>query len=567
MRMLGLLYHASYLSTYLLLATRHVVRSRETRFDEETTTGLESRQAPSVAEASNFMRRARQASSTTLSIDLSKDWANDTVVLRSISKPPDAPNLYCSSLWYDERNDVFYSGITGQASILGDAPDPPPLSLWSFKPDGTGDGSWQEEIGPNSSIWNRLKRSVWGYMASGTDVALVLDGIANSKTTPDTAREITVPGLVVFNMTTKTITNTSASGFNGIKGPAQHGSMHFVPSFGPNGLFLVMGGSNGSVSAPFNEIWVYEAVTNAWYSQSTTGDIPIPRSEFCLAGLSSTDETYEIFLYGGWSADGGYQAVPYDEIFVLTLPAFRWFKINAPTQSPRRGHSCNAVGGSQIISIGGINPSDELPQPRSRIEVQESAYNSSDPFAQGLGIFDMETLSWADHYRANAPPYVQSDLVRAFYRDSPQDGSQLSDVALQNLFQTKNFDSSPPSTLGPSANSTTGTESSSSNTASIVGGAVGGTVGLVALAGIGLFFYRRGKRQKTVDDEQSSKEIDVRKQPYIGHPLVEADGDAEYKGAQLDSETIHEMRQEPVGETKVISELEAVDPRRPKSKN
>ncbi|KAL9000262.1 MAG: hypothetical protein Q9188_005716, partial [Gyalolechia gomerana] len=145
--------------------------------------------------------------------------------------------------------------------------------------------------------------------------------------------------------------------------------------------------------------------------------------------------------------------------------------------SPRRGHSCNAVGGSQSISIGGRDPYGELPV-NTRIEPQESAYKSSDdPFTQGLDVFDKGTLSWTDHYN-NAPPYVQSDLVRSFYGDSPQDGFRFSDVALRNLFQTKSFDSTS-STPGPSVDSAPKTQSSS-GTSSIVGGAVGGTVGLVA---------------------------------------------------------------------------------------
>lgn len=50
-------------------------------------------------------------------------------------------------------------------------------------------------------------------------------------------------------------------------------------------------------------------------------------------------------------------------------------------------------------------------------DIRESMFNSTDPFAQGLGIFNMTSLAWEDHYTANAPAYVQSELIRTFYTD------------------------------------------------------------------------------------------------------------------------------------------------------
>ncbi len=49
--------------------------------------------------------------------------------------------------------------------------------------------------------------------------------------------------------------------------------------------------------------------------------------------------------------------------------------------------------------------------------IREGMFNSTDPFAQGLGIFNMTSLAWEDHYTANAPAYVQSEPIRSFYAD------------------------------------------------------------------------------------------------------------------------------------------------------
>ena len=87
-------------------------------------------------------------------------------------------------------------------------------------------------------------------------------------------------------------------------------------------------------------------------------------------------------------------------------------------QNPRHGHSCNPVGGSQIISIGGVDSN-------SRVTVGDlpdmfrSTFDSApDPFAQGLAIFDMTTLRFVNQYTAEALPYEQSEEVKQFYAQS-----------------------------------------------------------------------------------------------------------------------------------------------------
>ncbi|KAL8903295.1 MAG: hypothetical protein Q9171_007448 [Xanthocarpia ochracea] len=363
-----------------------------------------------------------QYSSTTHSINLSQDWVNNSVVLTTITKPPGAPLLSDSSLWYHEENDIFYSGFTGRSSLFGDKPAPPPTSLWSFKPDGTGSGSWKVEISPDDPKWTRQVKRDLGYTASGGASALVLGGVLNPWTSPESmnlTEDVEVPGIVEFNMTRKGFFKSNATGFNA-KGTGARGAMHYVPSFGPNGLFMIMGGTDltdPDNNIGFDNIWVYESQENRWYNQTATGDVPAGRRSFCLAGVNSTDETYEIFLYGGFNGRLGPSTIPYDEIFILTLPAFHWLKIDYPALHPRHGHSCNAVGGSQIISTGGVDSNATITT-GDLTEIRKSSFNSSvDPFVQGLGIFDMTSLKWADRYRANAPPYEQSDRVKAFYRD------------------------------------------------------------------------------------------------------------------------------------------------------
>ncbi|KAL8943249.1 MAG: hypothetical protein Q9211_001044 [Gyalolechia sp. 1 TL-2023] len=426
--------------------------------------------------------------------------------------------------------------MTGRVSHFGDAPAPLPLSLWSFEPDGTGSGSWNEEISPDDSRLENLKRSEFAYVASGGSTALMLGGRVTDLSDPNTIGAYEVPGIVEFNMTTQEFTNSSARGFT-VNGTGFGGRMHYVPSFGPEGVFLIMGGLDNETLFDFGNLWVYDAVTNQFYNQTAGGNTPAARRDFCLAGINSTEGSYEIFLYGGTNGRLGPDAVPYDEIYILTLPAFHWLKVNYPPLSPRGGHSCNAVGGSQIASVGGFDANPDLYVNYLTEDVDRSVLNTSaDPFTQGLGIFDLTTLTWADQYTANAPPYTQSEMVREYYRDNPPDGSQFSTTELQDLFRTAHF--SQFSNETPQANSTSTStpdaNASSSNTGAIAGGVVGGPVGLAVLAGI-LFFFRRRQRSRQGFPG-----------PGLQNPPREMDGsDAEYRLAQLDGQGIQEMQHPP----------------------
>ncbi|KAL9601371.1 MAG: hypothetical protein Q9219_002547 [cf. Caloplaca sp. 3 TL-2023] len=412
------------------------------------------------------------------------------------------------------------------------------MSLWSFKPDGSGSGTWKEEIGKDDPAFNRLMRPFKGYIGYGGDSAFVFGGISNFQSderTKDVTDDILLPGLIKLNMTTKEFTNSSAEDF-GRDGDAVFGGMHYVPSFGPGGLFLLMGGSGvpeGSDNLiDMTNIRVYDPASSKWYNQTATGNVPEDRKEFCIAGVNSTSETYEIFVYGGDNGNLGPDAVAYDEIFILSLPAFRWFKVDYPPAHPRNGHTCNAVGGSQIISIGGVDSNSRVHY-GDYYSIGQSTFNSSiDPFKQGLGIFDMTTLTWASKYTANAPPYEQSDLVRNFYTQNPQDGSQFTTPEVANLFQITHFAQTPPAATNPDPTPDSDSDDdSSSNTGAIAGGVVGGVAGLAGIAGIAFFLLRRRRQHGQYD--QTTGFSGASQHQGNGVPLHEMSaGQGEYYGGE-----------------------------------
>lgn len=108
------------------------------------------------------------------------------------------------------------------------------------------------------------------------------------------------------------------------------------------------------------------------------------------------------FVYGGWT--GSFSAIDNADsqnVYILTLPAFRWIRVSAST-APRAGSNCEVVN-SQMISVGGWDPTGT------------ASYSNVDPWPYGVGVFDLTSLSWGSGFNSSARQYVRSDLVNAFY--------------------------------------------------------------------------------------------------------------------------------------------------------
>lgn len=106
-------------------------------------------------------------------------------------------------------------------------------------------------------------------------------------------------------------------------------------------------------------ISIYDIESASWYSVTATGAIPDPRAQFCGVVSASPDKSsFQVTIFGGWdvtvSLDRG-------DVFVLTVPSFRWIKINAlndneagqGVQSGRAHHRCTPYKDAQMIVTGG----------------------------------------------------------------------------------------------------------------------------------------------------------------------------------------------------------------------
>ena len=136
-------------------------------------------------------------------------------------------------------------------------------------------------------------------MAFGFNTAWVLGGIT-SEWDGWASPENLIPGMTQFNMTSRTFSNSTVQCCNATAG-IYKGALEHVPSFGPAGIFIAMGGQNGignnGITAgliDFGTVSIFDPAKQEWWNQTTTGSKPIPRVEFCTAGISSTSGTYEM---------------------------------------------------------------------------------------------------------------------------------------------------------------------------------------------------------------------------------------------------------------------------------
>lgn len=95
-----------------------------------------------------------------------------------------------------------------------------------------------------------------------------------------------------------------------------------------------------------------------------------------------------------------------DQVYILSIPSFRWFKANYTSTDSRAGHTCH-IKNNQIIMIGGQNPS-------YKNQFNDNP-NSVDPWLQGIGVFDTKSLRFKDSYQANADAYETPEVIKQYY--------------------------------------------------------------------------------------------------------------------------------------------------------
>lgn len=157
-----------------------------------------------------------------------------------------------------------------------------------------------------------------------------------------------------------------------------------------------------------DDITIFDIYNQKWYHQKATGDVPAPRIRFCISGAQETRANfYEIFVFGGTTGiEYGPSNVDFHQVYILTLPAFRWIRATNSSTISRTAPRCLVNGNRQMLAIGGDD---------TTAATVGFGYPVVDPCPYGLGIFAITPLEWTHMYGAAAIPYVQSDEVKAYY--------------------------------------------------------------------------------------------------------------------------------------------------------
>ncbi|KAE8378488.1 hypothetical protein BDV26DRAFT_281019 [Aspergillus bertholletiae] len=236
---------------------------------------------------------------------------------------------------------------------------------------------------------------------------------------------------------------------------------------------LCQGGANS-----MEMVRVYDIAEEKWYTQQTSGDVPSWRMSGCTVVAPAQD-----------------------------LSSYSIIRIK---------HRCVRPQNNTMIVVGGNTPVtnqeyDPLPQ-----------NCDSATFANGIGIFDLYSLSWQSNYNASYnDPYTIPSKISDIIGGSETGGATLlepksgfNSTSMQDLFKKRiNVTDSGTSSTSTSAPGSTG-ESSGISKKSLSGGGIAGvTIGCVAgvglVAGFAWFLARRHRKAKAANSSRLAWQSDA----------------------------------------------------------
>ncbi|KAJ5963440.1 Galactose oxidase/kelch beta-propeller [Penicillium vulpinum] len=259
------------------------------------------------------------------------------------------------------------------------------------------------------------------------------------------------------------------------------------------------------ISPTFMEtVSVFDVESKTWYLQKTTGNIPPQLTEFCSVLASAADgSSHNIYIYGGY--DGlSYTANPSDDVYILSLPSFKWVKAYTGTNThSRSGHKCIKVYPDQMLAIGG-----------QHVDVTHC-------LEDGVIVnFNLNTLRFEDKYDPTYwSKYKVPDPVTKLIGGNSNGGATITapsswtNSSLSEIFVKKygkSIETYWPynSTNSTNGNSTAGVSTQDDNGGGgfpgWAGGVIGAVLGLLVIAILAwFFFYRRRRRQREAAEPET----------------------------------------------------------------
>jgi hypothetical protein len=89
-----------------------------------------------------------------------------------------------------------------------------------------------------------------------------------------------------------------------------------------------------------------------------------------------------------------------NDIYVLSIPGFRWSRIPISQSPPRQFHACHIVD-NQMLVVGGWG--------------RNESFTERDEFPQGLGVFNLRSMTWSAGFDTNSGTYRSPEAISDFY--------------------------------------------------------------------------------------------------------------------------------------------------------
>jgi hypothetical protein len=201
----------------------------------------------------------------------------------SLSKNGSIPDVSGGILWPDSVNKRFYLFGGDYYNI---APNSANLLSYDIIYN-----QWESFGAPNAPI-----QSVsWagGVGVSELGQGYTLGGwLSNSSVSGWIGGRQATSSLIKYDYASNSWTNTS--GPNSI--PKAEGTMVYIPASN-NGLLIYFGGvttpygNDTIVPLNMSTIYIYDIQSSRWYTQTTSGNAPLPRAKFCAGAVWAADKS------------------------------------------------------------------------------------------------------------------------------------------------------------------------------------------------------------------------------------------------------------------------------------
>ncbi|KAE9985969.1 hypothetical protein BLS_002991 [Venturia inaequalis] len=463
-----------------------------------------------------------------LKFDLTKTWPISTPASSGLAQPSGPPPVANGYLWNSYSSLYMYGGEFSDNPVG----TPTANSLWEYD---IGSLSWREHTNQQTSAGNNseaggipIERAAEG---SGFGLASLgrgwyfgghLDYLTTQSWTNQIPRvylksfvEYTFPGHTNKELKTqnvgsggawRNITNAGIQDSNGFTKRADGLLLH-VPGYGDEGILLSLGGGTNETFTQMDEVDIFDIAGSTWYRQSTSGPTPEVRVNPCAVVAAAAD--YQVHMFGGQNLIPWDNQTQYDDMWILTIPAFTWIKVDQSGQSvphARVGHTCN-IWDAQMVSVGGYIGKDidcEFPGVyvfnTSALQwvsqFTSLSGGSKNPLSQQLSQKD---ISGKAEGLEGSYGYLVPDAVQKVIGGGPLGGATVTAPVLTATAGPMATGKPITYTVsGPGAVVTVtapggGSDSSrGSNLGAIIGGVLAGVFALLALyLGFCLFVYRR----------------------------------------------------------------------------